>query len=123
MCLLLKAEDGTSESMKEAVKDALNRGVSDYKNMKAIAKAYPAMRECSLQEVAYLIMPKLWLQKTFPKVMFLNSNLPECRYRIFRKKEEFDELPDDSTDVFQRDMSDRSTDRPGSHFQNGKYAI
>ena len=58
-----------------------------------------------------------------PKVVFINSNLPECRYRIFRKKEELDEPPDDSTDIFQRNMLDRYTDRPDSHFQNGKYAI
>ena len=55
--------------------------------------------------------------------MFLSSNLPECRYRIFRKKEELDELPDDGTDIFQKIMLDRYTDRPDSHFQNGKYAI
>ena len=44
--------------------------------------------------------------------MFLSSNLPECRYRIFREKEELDELPDDGTDIFQKIMLDRYTDRP-----------
>ena len=33
-----------------------------------------------------------------------------------------DELPVDSTDVFQRNMLDRNTDRPDASFQNGKYA-
>ena len=118
-----KAEDGTSKAMKEAAKDVFNSGVSDYENMKAIAKTYTTKRECSVQEAVYLIMPELWLRKTFPKVMFLNSNLPECRYRIFCKKEELDELPDDSTDIFKKNMLDRYTYRPDSHFQNGKYAI
>ena len=94
--------DGTSEAMKEAAKDAFNRGVSDYEKMKAIAKAYTTNRKCSVQEAVYLIMPELWLRKTFPKVMLLNSNLPECRYRIFHKKEELDELPDDSSDIFRK---------------------
>ena len=56
-----KAEDGTSEAMKEVAKDAFNRGVSDYEKMKAIAKAYTTKRECSVQEAVYLIMPELWL--------------------------------------------------------------
>ena len=118
-----KAEDGTSEAMKEVAKDAFNRGVSYYEKMKAIAKAYTTKRECSVQEAVYLIMPELWLRETFPKAMFLNSNLPECWYRIFPKKEELDELPDDSTDTFQKNMLDRYTDWPDSDFQNGKYAI
>ena len=33
--------------------------------------------------------------------MFWNSNMPEKRYKIFKKKDEIDELPDDSTDIFQ----------------------
>ena len=40
-----KAEDGTSEAMKEAAKDAFNRGVPDYEKMKAIPKAYTTKRE------------------------------------------------------------------------------
>ena len=46
---------------------------------------------------AILVMPELWIRKTFPKVIFLNSNIPEKRYRIFWRKEGLDELPDDST--------------------------
>ena len=46
-------------------------------------------------------MPELWLQKTFPKVLFLNSNIPEKRYRIFQNKEDLpEELPEDHTDIF-----------------------
>ena len=69
--------------------------------MRAAARAYSTRRECSVQERVYLVMPELWLRKTFSKVIFLNSNIPEKCYRFFRRKEDFDELPDDSTDVFQ----------------------
>ena len=55
--------------------------------MKAIAKAYITKRECSVQEAVYLIMPELWLRKLFPRVIFLNSNLPEKWFRIFKKKD------------------------------------
>ena len=39
----------------------------------------PPKRECSVQEAVCLIMTELRLQKRFPKVMFGNSNLLECR--------------------------------------------
>ena len=118
-----KAGDAASEAMKEAGKDGFSRGAPDYKKMKAIAKAYITKKKFSVQGAVYLNMPELWFRKTFPKVMSLNSNLPECPYRIFRKKEELDEILNDSTDIFQSNMLDRYTDRPDSRFQNGKYAI
>ena len=78
-------------------------------------------RECSVQEAAYLVMPELWLRKIFPAIIFLNSNMLKKHYKIFKKKDEIDELPDDSTDLFQRNMLDRYIDRPSKHFKNGRY--
>ena len=96
-----KAEDETSEAMKQVVQDAINGKKSDFERMKAIARAYATKREWSVQEAVYLVMPELWLQKTFPKVLFLNSNIPEKRYRIFQNKEDLpEELPEDHTDIF-----------------------
>ena len=69
--------------------------------MRAVPRVYSMRRECSVQERVYLVMPELWLQKTFLKVIFLNSNIPEKCYKIFRRKEDFDELLDDINDVFQ----------------------
>ena len=117
-----KTEDETSEAMKQAVKDSINGKKSDFERMKAIARTYATKRECSVQEVVYLVMPELWLQKTFPKVLFLNSNIPEKRYRIFQNKEEIHELPEDSTDIFQRNMLDRYIDRPDKNFMAGRYS-
>ena len=48
--------------------------------MKAIARAYATKRECPVQEAVSLVVPDLWLRKTFPKVLFLNSNVPEKIY-------------------------------------------
>ena len=108
-----KAEDETSEAMKQAAREALVGNKSDYEKMKAIARAY-------VQEAVYLVMPELWFHKIFPAVIFLSSNMPEKCYKIFKKKDEIDELPDDSTDIFQRYMLDRYIDRPNEHFKNGR---
>ena len=43
---------------------------------------------------------------SFLGVVFSNSNLPENRYRMCRSKKEIDELPEDSCDVFKRNMID-----------------
>ena len=117
----LKSEDEASEAMKQAAKEALKGTKSDYGKMTAIAKAYITKRECSVQKVVYLA--ELWLQKIFPRVIFLNSNLPEKHFGIFKKKDGIDELPRDSTDIFQRNMLDRYLDRPNENFKNGEYKI
>ena len=56
-----KAEDETSEAMKQAAKEALNGRKSDFETIKAIAKAYATKRESSVQEAVYIILPELWL--------------------------------------------------------------
>ena len=71
----------------------------------------------------YLLMRELWLQKTFPKVTFLNSNWPRSRYRIFRTEEEISELLEESTNIFQQNMPNRYIDWPNFNFQNGKYNV
>ena len=66
--------------------------------MKVIAKAYSTKRECSIQEAIYHILPELRLQKVF--------NMPEKWYKIFKDKCKIDELPEDSTKIFLRNMLD-----------------
>ena len=77
-------------SMKQAAKEAGMSGKTEVEKMRAVAKTYSRKRECSVQEAVYLLMPKLWLRKTFSKVIFLNSNVPEKRYRMFRNKEDLE---------------------------------
>ena len=68
-------------------------------------------------------MPEFWLRKTFPKVIFLNSNVPEKRYRMFRSKENLEGVvPGDSTNTFQHNMLDRYLDGPDATFKSGKFA-
>ena len=118
-----KSEDETSEAMKQAAKEAVNLNKTNFEQMKSVARAYATKRECSIQEAVYLLLPELWLRKTFPGVIFANSNMPENRFRVCRSKEEIDELPEDSCDIFKQNMIDRYIDRPNKTFLGGKYSI
>ena len=51
----------------------------------------------------------------------MNCNIPEPSYKIFKKKDDIDELPDNSSDIFQRNILDRYIDRPYEHFENSRY--
>ena len=116
------AENETSEAMKQAAKEAFFSGKTELEKMRAVAKTYSKKRECSVQETVYLLMPELWLRKTFPKVIFLNSNVPEKCYRMFRSKEDSEGVPGESTDIFQCNMLGWYLDRPDATFKSGKFA-
>ena len=63
--------------------------------MKLVASAYVNERECSIQECAYHVLAGQWLRKTFPGLIFANSNLSEKRYWICRDEKDMSELPED----------------------------
>ena len=118
-----KSEDESSEAMTQAAKEASDNNLNAFERMKSISKAYSTKRECSVQEAVYHIMPELWLRKTFPGVIFANSNLPEDRYRICHNEDEIKVMPEDSTDIFKRNMLDRYVDRPNLTYMGGKYSV
>ena len=66
-------------------------------------------------------MPELRLTKCSAGSLFANSNLPEHRYKMCLNEEEFKELPEDSTNIFKKNMIDRYRDRSNSQFAGGKY--
>ena len=72
-----KADNETSEVMKQAAKEASASRKSNFEKMRAIARAYSTKRESSVQEKAYLVMLELWSQKTFPNVIFEPTSLGE----------------------------------------------
>ena len=82
-----KSEDESTEAMKQAAKEAMKSNISAYEQMKSIARAYITKCECSIQEAVYHVMPELWLRKSYPTVIFINTNLPEKRFRICRTEE------------------------------------
>ena len=109
---LSKQEDETSEAMKQAIKDSIENNLDIRQQMKNIASAYTANRECSVQECVYHIMPELWLRKVFPGVRFVNSNVPSKRVKMMLSEVEISQLPSDSKELFKRNMLDRYLERP-----------
>ena len=45
-------------------------------------------------------------------MIYANTNLPEKRLKMLRSQEEISQLPDESEDIFKRNMVDRHMDRP-----------
>ena len=91
--------------------------------MKTIAKAYLSNWEYSVQEVVYHILPELKLRRIFPAVYFVNTNLPEERFRVLLSKKELSKLPDDSSNIFKKSNFDRYVERPNATFCNGKCSV
>ena len=115
---LSKEEDECSQAMKQAFKETLEKRASYYEQMKTIAHAYSSKRECSLQEAVYHIMPELWLRKVFPAVVNVSSDVPEKRVKMILSKKELSLLPEDSTDIYKRNMVSRYIIRPSEEVFN-----
>ena len=98
--------------MSEAAKTSKELNYSKFEQMKSIARAYTTKRECSVQECVYLILPELWLRKTFPKVEFANTNVLSKRVKMCLSKEKLEELDSSSCDIYQKNNADRYTERP-----------
>ena len=124
MCAYLsKTEDECSQAMHHAIKEAHENDLDKCHEMRSIAHAYATKQECSVQEAVYNIMPELWLRKVFPGVLFANNNVPEERYRMCLTEDEIRDLPEESIEMFKRNMIGRYIDRPSQTFANGKFRI
>ena len=90
-----KTETESSAAMKKAAEEAEQQKLPFVNRMKKLAVAFLSHRQCSLQEAVYQLMPELWLRKTFPSVIFVNTNFPEKRYRVCKSQKELQELSED----------------------------
>ena len=70
--------------------------LNNYEQVKSVANAYINKRECRIQECVYHTLPGQWLRKTFPDVIFTNSNIPEKRVRLCLAEHGISELQEDS---------------------------
>ena len=84
------------QAMKQAVWNAFMKKLNNYEQMKLVASNYINKRESSIQECVYHILPSLRLRKTFPGVIFANSNMPEKRFSVCLDEDKISELPEDS---------------------------
>ena len=103
MCVYLsKSEDKCSQAMSQALKEVFEDKLDNYQQMKSVAQTYVNKREFSIQKCVHQVLSGQWLKKTFPGVIFANSNIPEKRYRICREEKDTSQLPDDSRDIFKK---------------------
>ena len=124
MCpYLSKSENQCLVAMKQAVIDAFEKELNNYEQMKSVANAYISKRECSIQECVYHILEGKWLRKTFPGVIFTNSNIPEKRFRLCLAEHEISESPEDSKKIFKQNIVNRYIDRPNLTSSSGKFAV
>ena len=91
--------------------------------MNSVANAYINKGECSIQECVYHIVPGQWLRKTFPGVIFANSNIPEKRFQLCLAGHEISELPENSKKIFKRNIVDRYIDQPNLTSSSGNFVV
>ena len=101
-------ESELSEPLKQAAKETKKQNLNVRDAMKKIAYS----RQLSVQEAVYNVLPELWLRKCSPGISFINTNLPNNRIRMIKSKKELDLLPDHSTGIFKKSITDRYMDRP-----------
>ena len=124
MCAYLsKSYDEFSQAIGQVLKEAFEDKLDNYQQMKSVSQTYVNKRECSIQECVCQVLSGHCLKKTFPGLTFAKSNTPEKRYRICRKENDMSQLPEDSRDIFKKNMIDRYIDRPNLSLCGGKYSI
>ena len=62
---LSKSENECLVAMKQAVRDAFEKELNNYEQMKSVANAYINKRQCSIQGCVYHILPGQWLKNHF----------------------------------------------------------
>ena len=122
MCTYLsKSEESCLYAIKQALKISIENKQNSYEQMKAIAQAYASNWECSVQDAVYHCLPELWLRRGFAGVVYANTNIPEKCCKSFCSQQKISELPDESEDIFKKNILDRYMDDTYK-FQNGKFA-
>ena len=82
------------------------------KGLRMIRVAFLSSREVSEQEYVCRCLPELWLQKTYPSIIFVSADLPERRIRTRKSEKVLAEVDPKSTDIYNSNVLDRYSDRP-----------
>ena len=91
-----KSEQEPSEALRQAEREIKNQ------KMKTRDSIYA--RQISVQEVAYLSLPELWLRKLLSSVLYVKTNTLSKRVSMLKSKKEITELPEDSNEIFKSDF-------------------
>ena len=117
-----KEETASSEAMKAALAQLRSADATYRQTMQKLAVSFLNSREISVQEAVYRSLPMLWLRRVSPKVVFINTNIPDERIRKLRPKKELEMLSPDSDDIFLRNDQLKYADRPNTSFQQSRFA-
>ena len=107
-----KAEDGCSEALRKATKEVVHQNLSTRNALRKIGATFLSSREVSVQECVFRCLPEFWLRKTFPGVIFINTDIPENRVRMVKSSKDLQLLDETSTEIFQCNLIDRYAERP-----------
>ena len=108
MCAYMsKSESECSLAMKQAFRDAFEKELNSYEEIKLVANACINKKECDIYECDCHILPGQWLRKRFRGRIFANRNVPGTRFRVCLGEDENSELPKDSKNVFNQNIVDR----------------
>ena len=103
MCAYLaEIEDDCSHAMNQAFNETVALNLSNYDQIKSIDWAYSMKRECNVHEAVYHTMSELCFQKSFPAVVFTNTNIPEKCFTVCFDENKIKDLPENSTDIFKK---------------------
>ena len=117
-----KIEDQCSQVMKKVAKEAFENNMHYHGTMKTIAKAYLSIRQCSVTQAVYHILPKLKLRRVFVAAYFVNINPLEERFPVLPSVKELSKLPADSPNIFKKSNINCYIERPSATFNNRKYS-
>ena len=116
-----KGKTQCSQAIRTDSFEARKSNLSLKNTLKKIGAAFLSRREVSSQECVYRCLPELWLRKTFPGTIFINTDLPEKRIRTRKSEQQLSELEDDSTEIDNSNIIERYSDRSNRSYMNGAF--
>ena len=113
-----KSEHQTSEALRQAEKEIKAQKIKTKEAMYKIVRAFSNACQVSVQEAAYVCLPKLWLNKLSPSVLYVKTNLPSRRVRMLQSEKEILELAGDIDTIFKSGIVEYYMMRPNQDHKN-----
>lgn len=106
-----KSESGISSLLKKTVESFNQSNPSIKEKLRCIVNKFINSNEISAQEACYLSLG-FSVSKSSRSSIFINTAPPENRVHILKPKEQLNNLPSDSTDIFSSGLLDYYPLRP-----------
>ena len=126
MCAYLsKSESEGFLVMTQAIRDAFEKELNNFEQIKPVANVYINKRECVFRSVYTIFYEVNGWEITIPSVILANSITPGKRFPVFRvclREDEISVLTEDSKKIFNWSIVDCYMDHPNATSSGGKYA-